>query len=303
VTNELLSGPDLGAGFLHQLSIDRDGERSAITYHAQDGGADANGPPKGPLDVLGFVHPPNPCMFGGPRCWHRRFLLPFSEIPRARHAYNRNRFVLQTMVDQVFDHAPVAVDSALREVVRRIAGPLAQDRIDWFVGGSTAAWLLGAKVAPGDIDLGTTRAGVDRIASLLAEFLIEPLAPTDWPRTGIVRGARAFVGTFREGARVEWAVPIEPRAAVEFDEWGGTTEVVRRLTRPFSDHEIRLSRPEYALVRAAEKGRAPDSDAIAAVVREVGPDRELLEALLERSSLSTSAREGVRRAVLGSDRP
>jgi hypothetical protein len=302
VTSELLSGPDLGAGFLHQLSFDRDEDQTAITYHAQDGGADANGPPKGPLDAFGFVHPPNPCMFGGPRCWHRRFLLAFSDIPRARHTYNRNRFVLQAMVDQAYDRAPVAVEAALTEVVRRIAGPLAQDRIDWFVGGSAAAWLLGAKVAPGDVDLGTTRAGVDRIASLLTEFLIEPLAPTDWPRTGIVRGARAFVGTFAEGARVEWAVPIEPRAPGEFDEWSGKIETVRLLKRSFADHEIRVSRPEYALVRAAENGRAPESEAIAAVVREMGPDHELLDALLDRASLTPSARQRVRRVVLDPDR-
>jgi hypothetical protein len=299
MTSELLSGPDLGAGFLHQLSLERDGERTSITYHAQDGGADANGPPKGPLDVFGFVHPPSPCMFGGPRCWHRRFLLPFSEIARARQAYNRNRFVLQTMIDQVYDQVPAGVESALEEVVRRISGPLDQDRIGWYVGGSTAAWLLGAPVSPHDIDLGTTRAGVDRVARLLAEYLIEPIAPTDWPGVGIVRGTRAFVGTFQAGARVEWAVPIEPRTPLPFDEWGGRLEEVRLVATTFHDRPIRVSRPEYALVRAHEKRRSTDAGAIAAVVRRLGPDGELLDALLSRSVLPVPRRQELRRQILG----
>ena len=299
MTSELLSGPDLGAGYLHQLSLDRDGERTSITYHAQDGGADANGPPKGPLDVLGFVHPSNPCMFGGPRCWHRRFLLPSSDANRTRHTYNRNRFVLQTMIDQAYDHAPVAIETALSEVVRRISAPLAQDRVEWYIGGSTAAWLLGAPISPGDIDLGTTRPGVDRIAPLLAEYLIEPLAPTDWPRGGIVRGARAFVGTFQEGARVEWAVPIEPKPPVPFAEFSGMVETVRRLPIEFHGHTIHVSRPEYALVRAAEKRRTANSHAIAEVVRTAGVDRPLLDSLLERSSLSSSVRDELRRSVGG----
>jgi hypothetical protein len=299
VTSELLSGPDLGAGFLHQLSLDRDGERTSVTYHAQDGGADANGPPKGPLDVFGFVHPPTPCMFGGPRCWHRRFLLTFQEIPRARQAYNRNRFVLQTMIDQVYASAPAPIGATLEEVARRIAGPLAKDHIDWYVGGSTAPWLLGARVAPRDLDLGTTRYGVDRIAHLLTEYLIEPIAPTDWPGAGIVRGARAFVGTFQEGARVEWSVPIEPRAPVPFDEWSGKVEGVRLADASFEGRTLRVSRPEYALVRAYEKGHDADGAAIGEVVRRIGPDGVLLDALLTRSTLPASRRQEVRRQTLG----
>ena len=299
MTSELLSGPDLGGGFLHQLALDRDGERTSITFHAQDGGADANGPPKGPLDVFGFVHPPSPCMFGGPRCWHRRFLLPFSEIPRARQAYNRNRFVLQAMIDQAYDQAPARIESALAELVRRIAAPLEQDGVDWYVGGSTAAWLLGAQVTPRDIDLGTTRGGVDRVADLLAEFLIEPIAPTDWPVSGIVRGARAFIGTFREGARVEWAVPIEPRTPLPFEEWSGKVDSVRLLSASFQGRSIRVTRPEYALIRAHEKRRPTDAAAISEVVRRLGPDGELLDALLARSRLPGPRRQEVRRQVLG----
>jgi len=299
VTSELLSGPDLGAGYLHQLSLDREGEVTAFTFHAQAGGLDAAGPPKGPLDVFGFVHPPSPCPFGGPRCWHRRFQLPVSEAPHARQAYNRNRFVLQTMLDQVYDRAPAGVETALEEVVQRISGPLAQERTDWYVGGSAAAWLLGAGVVPADVDLGTTRAGVGRVAALLAEYLIEPFAPTEWPTAGMVQGARAFVGTFQTGARVEWAVPLEARTPEAFEEWSGRADVVRLTTASVHGHEVRVTRPEYALVRAQEKHRPNDVAAIVEVVWRLGPDRELLGALLARSRLTEPERATIRQQFLG----
>jgi hypothetical protein len=297
MTSEMLSGPDLGAGFLHQLTTERDGERTTFTYHAQDGGADANGPPRGPLDVLGFVHPPSPCPFGGPRCWHRRFLLPFAETPKVRQTYNRDRFVLQTMIDQAYAGSPVAVDDALAEVVERVAraGDVSED--DWYVGGSTAARVLGAAIAPNDIDLGVTRAGVDRLGGLLADYLIEPLSTTDWPKLGIVRGARAFVGTFASGARVEWAVPLEPVLDEPLSEWSPRPEVARILTTSFRGRSVRVSRPEYALVRAAEEKDAARVGTIGALVAKLGADRELLGVLLDRSPLSASACETVRRAA------
>lgn len=293
----MLSGPDLGAGYLHQLTTDRDGDRTTFTYHAQDGGQDANGPPKGPLYVFGFVHPPAPCPFGGPRCWHRRFLLPFAATPSVRQCYNRNRFVLATMIDQRFAGAPTAIEAALAEVADRLGRADGSEAIDWFVGGSTGAWLLGAELAPHDIDLGTSRAGVDRVGERLADYLIEPVATTDWPPGGIVRGARAFVGTFAAGARVEWSVALEGDAERPLDEWSGRPGVARLVSAPFRGRPIPVSRPEYSLVRAAEKGAPDRGRAIAEVVRRIGPDRELLGVLLERSRLAPTAREAVRRSV------
>jgi hypothetical protein len=297
VPSEMLSGPDLGAGYLHQLTTDRDGDRTTFTYHAQDGGADANGPPKGPLDVLGFVHPPSPCQFGGPRCWHRRFLLPFAETPRVRQTYNRNRFVLQTMLDQSYSGAPVAAESALGELVDRItrSGELSED--DWYVAGSAGARVLGAAVVPHEVDLGVTRTGVDRLAPILGDYLIEPLSTTDWPEVGIVRGARAFVGTFTSGARVAWSLPLEAAANAPVLDRGGRTGGTRVLTASFHGRSIRVARPEYALVRAAEQKDAARVGAVGALVAKLGADRELLGILLDRSPLSAPACETVRRAA------
>lgn len=292
--SELVSGPDLGGGYLHQLSRDQDGTTTTFTYHAQVGGADANGPPLGPLDAFGFARTPSPCMFGGPRCWHRRFLLPLEEAQRVRAAYQRNRFALDTMLRQVYGEATVDLDAGLRDLVDRLAAALDPDGIEWYLGGSTAVWLLGGSLQPRDIDLGTTRAGVDRVAELLQEYLVEPIAPTDWPGSGIVRGARAFLGSFRAGVRVEWAVPIEPREPVPFEEWSGRPGVVRRLPATFQGRTVWVTRPEYALVRAAAAGRIDRVGPIASVVRECGVDAELLDALLERSELPVGQRNALR---------
>ena len=298
MSSEMLSGPDLGAGFLHQLTTDRDGDRTTFTYHAQEGGQDANGPPKGPLGVFGFVHPPSACQFGGPRCWHRRFLLPFAETPKVRQCYNRNRFVLQTMIDQVYSNAPVGVEDALAEVTERLSKvDGAED--DWYVGGSMAARILGAAIAPHDIDLGTSRAGVDRLGAVFADYLIEPVGTTDWPKLGIVRGGRAFVGTFASGARVEWAVPLDLAADEPLSEWSPRPGVARLLSASFRGRSVRVSRPEYALVRAAEERSADRVGAVGELTARLGPDHELLGVLLDRSPLSSAACETVRRAVGG----
>jgi len=295
--SDLVSGPDLGAGYLHQLSRDTDGSTTTFTYHAQVGGQDANGPPKGSLEPFGFVHPPTACMFGGPRCFHRRFLLPFDETPRVRQTYNRNRFVLEAMLGQAHEGRAPAYEAGLREVVARLADPLARERIDWYLGGSAAAWALGSGLPPRDLDLGTSRAGVDRIAELLREYLIEPLAPTDWPPNRIVRGARAFVGSLQEGIRVEWAVPIDALEPPALDEWSGRPGVARLETARVGGAEIAVSRPEYALVRSATGGDTARTDRLAAFVRSRGVDAELLTTLLARTPVPEPQRVALRRAV------
>ena len=293
--SELVSGPDLGGGYLHQLSIDRLGDTTTFTHHAQDGGQDAGGPARGPLDVLGFVHPPAPCMFGGPRCWHRRYLLPFSELPRVRFAYQRFRLVAAAMVAQAYGDTPVPADASLLEVVRRLAPPLAAEGIPWFLGGSAGGRLLGGALEPHDIDLGTTRAGVDRIGQLLAEYLIEPVAPTDWGPERLVRGGRAFVGTPQAGTRVEWSVPLDASPDAEF---GGDPARVRTLSVETGGHRVLVSRPEYGLLRAANRERVSVLPAWIALVRAVGPETALLDQLLARSPLSLASRARLRASVL-----
>lgn len=292
--SELLSGPDLGGGYLHQLSIDRRDGPTTFTHHAQEGGQDAAGPPVGALDLLGFVHPPQPCMFGGPRCWHRRYLLPFASTSQVRFAYQRHRLVLDTMLRQAYGLLPVPFDAAVGELCHRLDGPLRAEGVEWYIGGSGSLRLITGSGSPGDIDLGTSRAGVDRVGALLAEYLIEPVAPTDRAGGDLVYGARAFVGTPREGARVEWATPLEPREPRPWEEFASAPGITRTLeVRTAPGGTVRVSRPEYALVRAAERGREGVVRAALVAVTRVGVEMELLAALLARSSLAPAAREAV----------
>ena len=297
MSSEMISGPDLGGGYLHQLTRDQDADRTTFTYHAQEGGQDAGGPPKGPLEPLGYIHPPSPCQFGGPRCWHRRFLLPVGAAAKVRLAYNRSRFVLEAMLDQQYGGLARPFAATIEEVVRRLREPLARAGVRWYIGGSASVKLLGGDVEPERLDLGTTRDGVDRIGELLGDLLIEPVGPTDWPRTGLVHAARAFVGTFRNGMRTEWAVPLERSNLPAFGEWTGPPGIARTLDVAYAGGVVQASRPEYALVRSAEKSRGPPSAPIVTLVRRLGPDVELLDALLARSSLASEVRAELVRAV------
>ncbi len=60
---------------------------------------------------------------------------------------------------------------------------------------------------------------------------------------------------------------------------------------------MRVSRPEYALVRSAEKGRTEVMRALAGFVRDHGVDRPLLDVLLERSPMALGEREALRKEL------
>ncbi len=277
---EMLSGPDLGGGYLHQLSLDTRPTPHRFTYHAQVGGPDANGPPLGPLDPLDFRHPSEPCSFGGPRCWHRDFDIASGMQGRVRQAYNRFRFVVATELEQLYQSRAPTIDDALEEVVTRLGeAPPASEKF-WYVGGSVAARLWGADIAPGDIDLGTSREGVDRIAQALAEYLTEPAAPTLWGGSRHVYGARAFVGTMRDGARVEWGSSRESRLDRIDPEFDPETRRVRVGRVEHRGRRLWASRPEYALLRAIAKGAGDAADRIEAAVRAIEPDRALVASLV-----------------------
>lgn len=212
--DEMVSGPDLGAGFLFQLTRRPEGGGARYVFHAQDGGSDAGGPPKGSPEPLGYAHPPSYCGFGGPRCWHREFVLPEDAPARVRSAYNRTRFVMEAMVGASLSGSVAPVAPALAEITTRIGSPEGATSLAWCVGGSTALLLHDLQVTPADIDVATDGAGVGSIATSLEPYLIEPPAATEWPPARAVVGARAFLGSFREGCRVEWAA-AEPASPVD----------------------------------------------------------------------------------------
>jgi hypothetical protein len=298
VTLEMISGPDLGGGFLFQLTVDRAGALPRLTYHAQEGGIDASGPPKGSPRPFGFRRSSSPCSIGGRDCYHRDFDLEESSVPRARLAYNRFRFVLAPMMDQQYGTASVPATAALTEVAGRIAALPAGQRPQWFVGGSGAALVQGVAASPHDLDLGCDRTGVDRIAEALQDYLIEPPAWTEWHPGRRVYAARAFVGTLRDGVRVEWAAtdnvdgPAEP-----WTEWGRPPAEVRLGPAGALGPSAPSSRLEYFVVKRAVRGDWAAVDAAAPVLRSQGVDGTLLDQLIAASPLSATAAARVRRGL------
>jgi hypothetical protein len=201
---EMVSGPDLGGGFLFQLTRVRDGPSATFTFHAQSGGPDANGPPIGSPEPFGWRRSEGMCAFGGRVCWHRRCITEDREVAQVRAAYNRCRFVMEAQLGQSYKGARVPWESTLEERLARVGPVLANAGAPWWLDGAAASAVRGSTVAVPAITVRTAPAGVSEAAGAIPEYLIEPAGETDWPE-GRVRAARAFIGTLSEGTRVEWA--------------------------------------------------------------------------------------------------
>ena len=225
MAEELVSGPDLGGGFLFQLTRRRDGERAEFTYHAQDGGQDANGPPIGTPEPFGWARAEGMCFIGGRVCWHRRFALEDREVGAVRAAYNRTRFVMEAELAQAYRGAPVPWGAALREWTSRVGPALAALGAPWCLSGASAEAVVrgGSAARVLVLTVATTDLGVRAAASAVPEYLTEPAAVTEWQGRETL-AARAFFGTLREGVRVEWASGAEGErrlASARAVDWNG----------------------------------------------------------------------------------
>ena len=284
--SEMVSGPDTGGGFLFQLTIEPGGEAPGVTFHAQEGGEDAGGPPRGSPEPLGYRHPAQTCMFGGPRCWHRRFRLGRESLGRARAAYNRTRFTFSVQIAQAAGLAPVPIADGLRELVATVAGPLTAAGIPWLVGGSAGAWLLGMPVAPNDIDLATDRAGAEKLAELLEPYLVEPWAPSQVTAAAGPWGARAFLGTAVTGVRVEWAsIPATPPPDAPRSEFSDPAALQAAVRARWEGLEIPVARPEFPIARWLRRGDEPRLAATESFGASHGVDLERLRGLLPTGPL------------------
>ncbi|MCI4368994.1 MAG: hypothetical protein L3K09_05470 [Thermoplasmata archaeon] len=282
---ELISGPDLGGGLLHQLTFEERPDGPSFTFHAQDGGADAGGPPIGSPLPFGFHHPAAYCGLGGPRCFERRFLVPRTSLLSVRAAYNRIRFVMSSMLEQEYRAAPVPLLGAVRELAHRVGPELARRRIPWFIGGSTAIRLLGGDVSPRDVDVAVASEGTTLVGELLTDYLIEPVARTIWGADHEVVGGRAYIGTLSSGTRVEWAAAPDIMSSTRArDEWSLPASNVPVVEVAVEGGTLPVARPEFALVKAARGGHEDRIKAAAGVVSKLGVDRALLDELIAASS-------------------
>jgi hypothetical protein len=96
------------------------------------------------------------------------------DAPYAAQAAERFESCAETMVRQLADLEPVPWEDALQLVLDRV-GP-----DGWMLVGSAARAIRGHDAAPHDLDLVSDTAGAERIASALADLLVEPLADGGW---------------------------------------------------------------------------------------------------------------------------
>ncbi len=223
MSRRMVSGPDLGAGFLWQLSFDApdDGE-AGFTFHLQDGGSDAGGPPIGPPDFLGYDHPESACMFGGPRCWERGFRLPESELGRTRAAYQRTRLAFAALLAHQYEGRAVPFEEGLERFLAACDAPLRSAGIGYRLVGRAVPYLADGGETPSNLRIETEAGGAERIGESLEAELIEPVAARG-PEEGF--GGRAFLGTFRAGLRLDFGerppgAGAAPRGTREID-WHG----------------------------------------------------------------------------------
>ncbi|MCI4351667.1 MAG: hypothetical protein L3K15_09190 [Thermoplasmata archaeon] len=286
---EMVSGPDMGGGFLFQLTRDTAVEPARFIFHAQDGGADAGGPPPGSPEPFGYYHPSTPCAFGGPRCWHREFELSASETARVRAAYNRTRFVMEAMLAQSYAAAEVPVEDGLRELLQRVPAPASPREAMWWVGGSAAFWLRGFSARPHDLDLGVTPRGAVALGDALAEYLIEPSGPVlDAPGARHF-GGRAFLGTHRRGTRVEWAVAGAGSSPKFAESVAGELDGVE-----WEGRAIPLTPIEFGLIRIANRLDATTWPNLLDWLRTQPLRHDRLAMLLDRESIPASRADDLR---------
>jgi hypothetical protein len=286
----LLSGPDVGGGFLLQLSEERDPLPPGYTYHLQEGGTDAAAAPAASLEPLGFSHPASACMFGGPRCWERSFADRGESASSVRNCYNRFRFILGPHLEQRAGKRPVPIEAGLGELLDRLLEPLRVASIPWEIGGSTGAWIRGIPIPPKDIDIGTTHDGALEIGKLLEDARTEPVHERIGPDGFSQLWGAAFIGTLVEGVRVEWGgASHEVDARAPEGEWHGPGLWTRVERVEWRGRRVPVAPIEFELVRLFERHRTAE---VEAVLRSAGGSLKVsnLRFALEGSGLSPEER-------------
>ncbi|MCI4347026.1 MAG: hypothetical protein L3J97_00195 [Thermoplasmata archaeon] len=297
----MLSGPDLGGGFLFQLSLDRDDDRNSFTFHSQVGGPDASGPPKGSPEPLGWARSDAMCMFGGRLCWHREFELGAKETAIVRGAYNRTRLVMAGRIDQSLGETEVPFEAGLSEWLDRAVPILSAGSSSWMIGGAAALRLHGVRIPVDRIAVHADEAAVRSLAGGIREYLIEPAAWTRWWNTSLL-GARAFVGTPASGVTVEWSAPLtQPDAGEAASEAAWLTTARPPVQVAWKGRSLPIAPLELGLGWAAASGTQAFLETVAEALDPTRIDRELLARVVRDPTWSTELRQRVVAALARKD--
>ena len=290
---ELLSGPDLGGGFLCQLTRDRAPLPEGFTIHLQEAGTDGGEPPAGSPELVGFTHPTVACMYGGAGCWHRHFSLPRSELMKVRFAYNRTRFVLRPLLDQAAGNRPAPFAETLSDLLDRLSDPLRALGVRWWLVGAGALRLRGALLEPRELALVVEEPAVDPIGALFSDYLIEPAHPEPRPGGGEVRIGAAFLGTLAAGMRVAWRAAVGSTGDSELDRelLDGSPDAPVR----WKDRSVPTGPNEAELLRAALAEPADRWTALLERASALSIDPSRLDRLLAGPEIPSDLRASVRR--------
>lgn len=176
-------------------------------------------------------------------------LIP-SDSPYVNRAFENFRRCIGDLLAQTADEQEVPWEHGLLEWLKRVDG----HNLDWWLCGSTALAVRGARVRPRDIDINLADGDDYQAQELFLDYLIQPVRPMKgWVCNTF---ARAFPGT-----RLEWC--------------GGVLESADRPT-PGDTGPAAASRLETVVWRGYEV-RVPPLDLQLAVSRSRGLDARVQE--------------------------
>lgn len=126
------------------------------------------------------------------------FVRRFSPDPSTPAIYERFAACVPTLLAHTARHVPPPWETSLMH----LHGLLAEEHIDWMLGGSSALAIRGVQIVPRDIDF--TVSDHTSTAQALGNWLIEPpiYSNGDW--------VADWFGRAWDGTRIEWAAGTRP---------------------------------------------------------------------------------------------
>ncbi len=171
--------------------------------------------------------------------WRRSLACP---VQAAEAAFANMTRLLLPVLRQTADMEPIPWQDALAEVCRRFAA----DELDWWLGGSAALAVRGAKVGPHGLDLIIAEADSLRAGELLFDGIIEQVVSAEWSLSRW--WGRAFLH-----ARVEWAGGVTAAADQPDVTDFGPAAACALETVKWRDWQVRV--PPLHLQRAVSERR------------------------------------------------
>lgn len=182
----------------------------------------------------------------------RRFPGEARHVDRAWPNFERHA---EALVLQAAREAEVPWREALSALLHRVA----RADLDWWLAGSAALAVRGLDVGPRDFDLVTDAAGAQRLGELLADVLVEPVAPVtgwfcDW-------FGRAFLG-----ARVEWVGGVHRSVDEPEPTDFGPAAAARLATVRWDGFDVRVPPLDLQLAVTERRGLAQRAARIRALL-------------------------------------